>query len=83
MEFFLQIIYKKLQSKHWILRRNIHKILVGRWKMTSFKPGEVAPQTGNYTAYDSEGHCGGSCFLEKGERFPATQHEGSYYEMEE
>ena len=51
--------------------------------MSSFKPGEVAPQTGNYTAYDSEGHCGGSCFLEKGERFPATQHEGSYYEMEE
>ena len=42
-------------------------------------PGEVVPETCNYTAYDSEGRNGGCCYLEKGERFPATQHSGSYY----
>ena len=45
-------------------------------------PGEQVPKTGSYTAYDSKGHNGGSTYLEKGKRFPATQHEGSYYEME-
>lgn len=49
----------------------------------SFRPGEVAPESASYISYDKYGRCGGSCFLEKGERFPATQHEGSYYEMEE
>ena len=32
-----------------------------------------------YTAYDADGNCGGKCYLTKGERFPATQHSGSYY----
>ena len=45
----------------------------------SWKPGEVAPESGNYNAYDAQGHNGGSCYLEKGQRFPATQHSGSYY----
>lgn len=48
-----------------------------------WRPGEVAPKSGNYTAFDSEGNNGGSCYLEAGERFPATQHSGSYYEEEE
>ena len=46
-------------------------------------PGEVVPKSGNYTAYDFDGHDGGSCYLEKGERFPATQHSGSYYVEEQ
>lgn len=48
-----------------------------------WKPGEVVPETGNYTAYDIEGQNGGTTYLEKGKRFPATQHEGSYYELED
>ncbi len=48
-----------------------------------FKPGEQVPETGSYTAYDSQGNNGGSCYLEKGKRFPATQHSGSWYEMEQ
>ena len=45
------------------------------------RPGEEAPVTGNYTAYDVNGRNGGTVYLEKGQRFPATQHEGSYYEQ--
>lgn len=48
-----------------------------------FRPGEQAPQSGEYVSYDRDGHNGGTTYLEKGQRFPATQHEGSYYEMEE
>ncbi len=48
-----------------------------------FRPGEECPKSGNYVAYDSEGQNGGSLYLEQGKRFPATQHEGSYYEAEE
>lgn len=48
-----------------------------------WKPGEQAPESGSYAAYDREGHCGGSTYLEKGKRFPATQHEGSYYVKED
>jgi len=60
-----------------------HNICREVWTMSSsFKPGEVAPKSGNYTAYDKQGHCGGTCYLEKGQRFPATQHSDSYYEME-
>lgn len=47
-----------------------------------WRPGEQVPQTGDYTAYDRDGKNGGTTHLEKGKRFPATQHEGSYYEME-
>ncbi len=45
----------------------------------SWKPGEVAPESGNYCAFDEQGHNGGCCYLQKGQRFPATQHSGSYY----
>ncbi len=45
----------------------------------NYKPGEQAPATGNYACYDENGHCGGSVYLEEGQRFPATQHSGSYY----
>ena len=47
-----------------------------------WRPGEQAPESANYTAYDSEGHNGGTTYLEKGQRFPATQNSGSYYELE-
>jgi len=48
--------------------------------MERYRPGEVVPETGDYTAYDRDGQDGGTTYLEKGKRFPATQHEGSYYE---
>lgn len=47
-----------------------------------WKPGEQAPEDGNYSCYDSKQKCGGSCHLKKGQKFPATQHSGSYYVME-
>lgn len=51
--------------------------------MQQYKPGEYVPKTGNYTAYDEQGRNGGKVYLEEGKRFPATQHEGSYYCLEE
>ena len=42
-------------------------------------PGEIVPKSATYCAYSSEGENGGSLYLEKGKRFPATQHSGSYY----
>lgn len=42
-------------------------------------PGEVVPKSGNYAAYSRQGENGGCLYLEKGKRFPATQHSGSYY----
>lgn len=45
-------------------------------------PGEEAPKSANYTAYDANGRNGGSVYLDKGDRFPATQHSGSYYTLE-
>ena len=42
-------------------------------------PGEVVPKSATYSAYSREGENGGSLYLEKGKRFPATQHSGSYY----
>ncbi len=47
-----------------------------------YRPGEQVPENGDYTAYDKNQRNGGSTYLEKGERFPATQHEGSYYVRE-
>lgn len=46
----------------------------------TYRPGEEAPETANYIAYDAEGRNGGTVYLEKGQGFPATQHEGSYYQ---
>ncbi len=51
--------------------------------MKQYRPGEQCPKTGNYSCYDKNGKCGGSTYLEKGQRFPATQHEGSHYEADE
>ena len=42
-------------------------------------PGEQVPETGYYVSYDKNGNNGGTLSLEKGQRFPATQHSGSYY----
>lgn len=50
--------------------------------MEKFRPGEKVPMSCNYKAYDEAGHNGGKLYLEKGSRFPATQHEGSYYVMD-
>lgn len=46
-------------------------------------PGEVVPKSATYEAYDKDGNNGGSLYLEKGKRFPATQHSGSYYSESE
>ena len=48
-----------------------------------WRPGEDVPASGTYAAYDANGQCGGAVYLEEGERFPATQHEGSYYEQQD
>lgn len=48
-----------------------------------WKPGEQVPESASYCAYDKDGRCGGSLYLEKGKRFPATQHSGSYYTLGE
>lgn len=48
-----------------------------------FRPGEEVPESGKYSAYDKNGNNGGTTYLEKGSRFPATQHEGSYYQNAE
>lgn len=48
-----------------------------------WRPGEEVPESATYVAYDVNGRNGGSLYLEKGKRFPATQHSGSYYTMEE
>lgn len=50
--------------------------------MEKFRPGEIVPMSCHYKAIDEEGHNGGRLWLEKGERFPATQHSGSYYMMD-
>lgn len=51
--------------------------------MQQYKPGDVAPISGNYCAYDKKGNNGGCCYLQKGQIFPATQHKGSFYVLEE
>ena len=72
--------FKKNKKFLWIFITNKHKILLGGYNMSkSYKPGEIAPESGNYVAYDSQGNNGGACYLEEGQRFPATQHSGSYY----
>ncbi len=50
--------------------------------MQKYRPGQVVPMSCDYKAYDKEGSDGGKLYLEKGQRFPATQHEGSYYVMD-
>ena len=62
-----------LKSAHIKYRRAI---------MQKFRPGETVPKTCEYHAYDEYGHNGGTVFLNEGERFPATQHSGSYYVMD-
>lgn len=55
---------------------------VRRSFMEKYRPGEIVPTSCDYRAYNEEGKDGGVVYLEKGKRFPATQHEGSYYVME-
>ena len=52
-----------------------------KWEgyMEKYRPGEVVPMSGDYEAHSDKGRDGGTVYLERGERFPATQHEGSYY----
>ena len=49
--------------------------------MDKFKPGENAPKSCKYTAYNKHGKNGGMIYLNKGDKFPATRHEDSYYMM--
>jgi hypothetical protein len=49
--------------------------------MEKYRPGEFVPKSSNYQAFDKNKNDGGTVYLEKGDRFPATQHEGSYYVM--
>lgn len=66
------------------IRQKYAKTIVRRKIMSrTYKPGEVAPESGNYCAFDEQGRNGGCCYLEKGQRFPATQHSGSYYMKED
>ena len=51
--------------------------------MKRYRSGEQAPKTGSYISYDKDGNNGGSVSLEKGQRFPATQNEGSFYVQSE
>lgn len=63
--------------KSLLLTQNKHR----RSKMEKYRPGEIVPTSCDYHAYNEEGKDGGVLYLEKGKRFPATQHEGSYYVM--
>ena len=58
------------------------KTIIRRKFMEKYRPGEIVPKSGDYRAYDQNGQDGGKLYLEKGKRFPATQHEGSYYVAE-
>lgn len=61
----------------------LHTIKTGGFMEKKFIPGEDVPETGDYRAYDRNGKKSkGQTYLEKGETFPPTQHEGSYYEKE-
>ena len=64
------------------LQKTAHTMLGGAIMSKDYKkwtPGETVPKSGTYTAYSREGENGGSLYLEKGKRFPATQHSGSFY----
>ena len=52
--------------------------------MEKYRPGDTVPMSGNYKAYDKNGQSRDDekTYLEKGETFPPTQHEGSYYVAE-
>ena len=51
--------------------------------MGKYRPVETVSESGQYTAYSKDGQNGGKTYLEKGESFPPTQHEGSYYVKED
>ena len=61
----------------------LHIIHLEVFMAKKWKPGETVPESANYEAYDKNGNNGGSLYLEKGKRFPATQHEDSYYTLEQ
>lgn len=49
-------------------------------KMQKYRPGQEVPKTGEWMPHDRNGKTDGEAtHLEKGQRFPATQHSGSYY----
>lgn len=49
-----------------------------------FRSGDTVPKSTDYKCYDKKGRSDGkSTYLEKGETFPPTQHEGAYWEMEQ
>lgn len=51
--------------------------------MKRYRPGEKAPQTGYFSAIDHNGENNGEIYLEKGQHFPKTKYEGSFYFISE
>ncbi len=49
-----------------------------------YRSGDVVPMSCRYKAYDQNGESRDdeTTYLEKGNRFPPTQHEGSYWVMD-
>ncbi len=49
-----------------------------------FRSGDVVPMSCRYKAYDKNGESRDedTTYLEKGNRFPPTQHEGAYWKMD-
>lgn len=52
--------------------------------MEKYRSGQTVPMSCNYKAYDKNGksHDEEKTYLEKGDRFPPTQHEGAYWVMD-
>lgn len=51
--------------------------------MEKYRPGEYVPESGEYTAFSDGGRNGGKTYLEKGKKFPPTQHDDAYYVKED
>lgn len=48
-----------------------------------FHPGENCPKTGKYSEYTKSGELFNEDIdVEKGQRFPPTQHKGSYFKLQ-
>lgn len=51
--------------------------------MQKYRSGQTVPMTCDYKCYDKQGRSDGEkTYLEKGDTFPPTQHEGAYWVMD-